>query len=115
MDEANRLGHELLCAPFVPGEFLSILRAAVTRGQLQPVFANRIYELFAALPVRHLSNSSDIIQRGWWLASHINSGDAFDAMGLAAAEEAGAEFWTSDGRFANAVSSAKLAGVRYIR
>lgn len=115
MDEANRLGHDLVCAPFVPAEFLSILRAAVTRGQLEQRFADRIFELFLGLPFRHLENSPVVIQRGWWLASHINSGDVFDSMGLAAAESADAEFWTSDARFANAVASAKLPGVRFIR
>jgi len=60
MDEMDRPGHELIAAPLVPGEFMSLLRRAVTTSSLQAPEANAIFEceMSRRLPMRHVPNSA---------------------------------------------------------
>jgi predicted nucleic acid-binding protein len=58
--------------------------------------------------------SLPLFDRAWRVARDLGQSDTFDALGYAAAELTGGEFWTSDRRFANAAEARSLPGIVYV-
>ena len=73
--------------------------------------AEQILEVVQAITLVRVGTSPALLDRAWEIATLLGQSDVFDSLGYAVAEAEGAEFWTSDRRFANATAG-RLAGVR---
>lgn len=95
-------------------EYLSLLRKATNRGHVTSVEADRAFQELRHLDILIIPLDDHLLARAYELAKLLGQSDVFDAAGYAVAEAYGAEFWTSDRRFANAASAANLAAVRFV-
>ncbi len=95
-------------------EYESLLRKAVNRRQITVREADNAFEDLRSLQVTIIPLDEPLLARAYELAKLLGQSDVFDAAGYATAEAYGAEFWTSDRRFANAANTANLGSVRFI-
>lgn len=95
-------------------EYYSLVRKTINRGQVSSTEADSSIEEVRRLPTLIIPLDDHLLTRAYELAKQLGQSDVFDAAGNATAEAYGAEFWTSDRRFANAANAAGLANVRFI-
>jgi predicted nucleic acid-binding protein len=107
-------GHRMFGAPGLHLEYPSLLRRLISQRRLAQDEGDALFGAFLASDIIPVPLSTPLQERAWELARRLGQSDTFDAMGYAVAEEIDGEFWTSDRRFANAASGARLARVRFI-
>ena len=86
----------------------------MNRRQITTVEADEAFAELRSLDILILPLDDNLLARAYELAKLLNQSDVFDAAGYATAEAYGADFWTSDRRFANAAQAAGLDNVRFI-
>ena len=90
--------------PLLRYEITSVLRKYVTRGLRTLQESRQALQLALAFNVQYLE-PVDFHLRAFELADRLGRPVAYDTHYLALAEHLGCEFWTADGRLANAVQS----------
>lgn len=87
---------ETLVAPsLMPAEVASVLRKKVLRGDLTLDEGERALEVLAGFGF-DLRLDDRLVRAAWKLAARFDQPTVYDALYLAVAEAAGAEFWTAD-------------------
>ena len=110
----SRGGHIAITIGEFLAEFDSLLRKLVTVRRATLAEANEVRDRAMSIHEVVVPVGSVVRQRAWELAARLGQSDVFDALGYAAAEAYDAEFWTSDGRFANAAQGAALSRLRHV-
>jgi len=95
-------------------EFGSLLRKLTNKGMLEAGFAEREFHKLVSMSATTMGVGTLWGERAFELARRLNQSDIFDCAGYVIAQSVGAEFITSDRRFANAARAANLPGVRFI-
>jgi predicted nucleic acid-binding protein len=118
-EQARDLWQSLLLAnrqpvapPLFPIEITAVMRKHVHHGIITEDYGLTALRYLLNLKVR-LEAFPGIHERAWHLATQLNRPTAYDAYYLALAEKLDCEFWTSDQRLYNAVSS-QLLWVRWL-
>ena len=112
MDEADRLGIELIAPDFVHAETASTIRTTVYRGVLSAENGAIAIGLLKRLDIKRY-DVRDLYDDAWRIAEKFNLGSLYDAYYLALAELRCCEFWTADQRLLN--STPGLPYTRSIR
>lgn len=95
-------------------EFLSLLRKGVNRRDITNDEAQGFAADLVSMRLSWVAESPQLCLEAFQLANQLNQSDIFDCAGYVIARSLGAEFITSDRRFARAASAAALPGIRFI-
>lgn len=83
-------------------ELVAVIRKHVARGALTAEHGLEAREKLLSQKISFYLNS-DLLRRGYELATRFNRPTAYDSQYLAVAERLGCEFWTADERLYNAL------------
>ena len=100
MDEADRVGIELIAPDFAYAEIASTLRTMVYKGVLSAENGAIAIGLLKRLNVKRY-DVRDLYEDAWRIAERFNLGGLYDAYYLALAELQDCTFWTADERLLN--------------
>lgn len=91
-------------------EAMATVRSYVFRGPLTAPDGDTTFDRLRGLVA---SMQIETVQLGAWeVAKRLNRPDTYDSEFYALAEQSGAEFWTADDRFVNAMGQRRPAWVR---
>lgn len=93
-------------------ELVAVSRKAVYQGRVSPEQGTMARDHLLSYPVA-LHFDDALIKRGYQLAEQFNRPTAYDSQYLALAERLSCDFWTTDERLFNAVSS-KFPSIRWL-
>lgn len=111
LDEADRLGIQLIAPDFAFAETGSAIRKAVYRGLLTAENGAIAIGLLKRVGIQRY-DVRDLYDDAWSLAEKYNLATLYDAFYVALALLRGCDFWTADERFVNSMQG--LACVRHI-
>ncbi len=92
----------IVAPPLLLYEITSVLRKNVYQRLMTPENGLELLQEILRLPIGYIS-PPDLHVRAYRFATRFNRPTAYDSHYLAVAETLGCEFWTADGKLANAV------------
>lgn len=109
-EQATRLleawaGSALVAPAFMPTEVASTLRKKLRRGEMTVEEGEARLARLAELGIDLFADDATL-RRAWALAARFEQPTLYDAVYLAVAERAQAEFWTADGELVRRLGSA---------
>jgi predicted nucleic acid-binding protein len=106
----NAAAVRLIVPPTFASETDSAVRGIVLRGQLPAAAAPAVYAALDALPLTVALAAPELLAvrlRARRIADDLQQPNVYDATYAALAEARGCNFWTADGRFANAAKQVR--------
>lgn len=107
-------GETLYAASSLYLEFLSLLRKGMNQRRFSDAEARLVLRDVLDVRLSWVPETPQVCLRAFELAQRLNQSDIFDCAGYVIAQSLGADFVTSDRRFAKAARTANLPGVRFI-